>query len=204
MDLRVRRTLQLIQDAMIRLMGEQGFERTTVRDITERAMINRATFYLHYEDKYDLLQKMADGMLTELERSMELPPGFQSHELNMDEDSPPPSFVRQFEHLAAHAAFYRVMLGPMGQPGFAARMETTIREALYARSALARPDDRGLRVSRDMIIRYCTSAHLGIVMQWLEDGMPYTPQYMAMQLKRLHLLGPTRLSLAANAGAGPT
>lgn len=199
MDLRVKRTLQLIQDAMIELMGERGFERTTVRDITERAMINRATFYLHYEDKYDLLQRMADGMLAELSRSMELPTGFRPHELNMDEDSPPPSFVRQFEHLAAHNAFYRVMLGPMGQPGFAARMEAAIREALYARSALAQPNDRELRVPRDLIIRYCTSAHLGIVMQWLEDGMPYTPRYMATQLKRLHLLGPTRLSLAEDA-----
>lgn len=199
MDLRVKRTLQLIQDAMIGLMGEQGFERMTVRDITERAMINRATFYLHYEDKYDLLHKMADGMLAELTRSMELPPGFRPHELNMDEGSPPPSFVRQFEHLATHAAFYRVMLGPMGQPGFAARMEAAIREALYARSALAQPNDRELRVPRDLIIRYCTSAHLGIVMQWLEQGMPYTPHYMATQLKRLHLLGPTRLSLAPDA-----
>ncbi len=202
MDLRVKRTLRLIQDAMIGLMGERGFERTTVRDITERAMINRATFYLHYEDKYDLLQKMADGMLEELTRSMELPPGFRPHELNMDEDSPPPSFVRQFEHFAAHAAFYRVMLGPMGQPGFAARMEAAIREALYARSTLAQPNDRELSVPRGLIIRYCTSAHLGIVMQWLEEGMPYTPLYMATQLKRLHLLGPTRLSLAADARLG--
>jgi len=196
MDLRMRRTLQAIRDAMIGLMNEKGFEHTTVKDITERAVINRATFYLHYQDKYDLLARMADESLQELVQAMQLPADFQAEQMNMDADVPPASFIRQFEHLAANAVFYKVMLGPRGLPGFSARLEAVIRDALYARLALAQPNDRLLAVPRDMIVRYCTSAHIGIVMQWLENGMPYSPHYMATQLKRLHMLGPTRIALS--------
>ncbi|WP_028549119.1 TetR/AcrR family transcriptional regulator [Paenibacillus sp. UNC451MF] len=194
-DLRVQRTLQLIRDAVISLMDEQGFDRTTVRDITARAMINRATFYLHYEDKYDLLKKIIDGMLHELKQTMALPVSFSAEQFNMNAETPPESFVRQFEHLAANALFYKVMLGPNGAPGFAGRMEQVIQEALFERQTLAQPNEQQLSLPRELIIRYATSAHIGLMKHWLENNMPYSPHYMATQLKRLHLLGPTRLSL---------
>lgn len=194
-DLRVQRTLQMIRDALISLMDEQGFDRTTVRDITSRAMINRATFYLHYVDKYDLLNKLVDGMLDELKKTMQLPDDFTANQLQLNTEAPPVSFIRQFEHLAAHASFYKVMLGPHGAPDFAGRMEQAIQDALFARQTLAQPNEQQLSLPRELIIRYATSAHIGIMKHWLEADMPYSAAYMAKQLNRLHLLGPTQLSL---------
>jgi len=54
-DPRVIRTRQLIQDAFTSLVREKDFKAITVRDITEKATINRATFYAHFTDKYELL-----------------------------------------------------------------------------------------------------------------------------------------------------
>jgi AcrR family transcriptional regulator len=54
-DPRVIRTRQLIQNAFRSLNLEKDFKKITVRDITERATINRATFYAHFTDKYELL-----------------------------------------------------------------------------------------------------------------------------------------------------
>ncbi|MDK2980162.1 MAG: hypothetical protein PWQ55_509 [Chloroflexota bacterium] len=55
-DPRVKRTQALIQQAFGELLAEKGFPSITVKDITERAEINRATFYAHYTDKYALLE----------------------------------------------------------------------------------------------------------------------------------------------------
>jgi AcrR family transcriptional regulator len=55
LDLRVRRTRRLLQQAFEELMREKSFKALTVQDITERAMVNRATFYDHFDDKYALL-----------------------------------------------------------------------------------------------------------------------------------------------------
>lgn len=57
-DPRVLRTRKLIQDAFIELANEKGFDAVSVKDITERATINRATFYAHYEDKFALLTEL--------------------------------------------------------------------------------------------------------------------------------------------------
>ncbi|MCQ6560255.1 TetR/AcrR family transcriptional regulator [Paenibacillus mendelii] len=192
-DPRIKRTLLLIRDALISLMEEKGFDHVSVRDLTARAQINRATFYLHYQDKYDLLDKVVNEMLEEFSTTIQLPPAFEAEDFCLDSDMPPPSFIHQLEHIASNAAFYKVMLGANGLPGFAGRMEQALRDALYHRSSLAQPHDVQLKVPREMIIRYATSAHLGLIMHWLEHDISYTPKYMATQLKRLHMLGPTNL-----------
>ncbi len=57
-DPRVKRTRQLLQQAFLELFQEKGFASITVQDIAERATVNRATFYAHYEDKYALMDAM--------------------------------------------------------------------------------------------------------------------------------------------------
>jgi AcrR family transcriptional regulator len=54
-DPRVKRTRKLIVDAFFSLMAEKSLHAISVQDIAERATVNRATFYLHFEDKYALM-----------------------------------------------------------------------------------------------------------------------------------------------------
>src|SRR5512147_2877586 len=55
LDPRVKRTRNLILRAFESLLAEKGFETISVQDVTDKAQINRATFYAHFEDKYALL-----------------------------------------------------------------------------------------------------------------------------------------------------
>lgn len=55
-DLRIRRTRQLLRDAFMELLAEKDFQSVTVQDIAERANVNRTTFYDHFVDKYALLE----------------------------------------------------------------------------------------------------------------------------------------------------
>lgn len=65
-DLRIRRTQKAIREAFFSLIEERDFEHITVKDITDRAMISRNTFYLHYSDKYDLFNKICDELMRTL------------------------------------------------------------------------------------------------------------------------------------------
>lgn len=62
-DPRILRTRKLIMDAFIDLSSKKEFKDITVKDITNEAMINRATFYYHFEDIYDLLEKALSEVL---------------------------------------------------------------------------------------------------------------------------------------------
>ncbi|MFC4409030.1 TetR/AcrR family transcriptional regulator [Chungangia koreensis] len=63
-DLRVIRTRKLIMDSFIELSGRKEFKDITVKDLTEEAMVNRATFYYHFQDIYDLLEKALSEVLS--------------------------------------------------------------------------------------------------------------------------------------------
>ncbi|MDM5330033.1 TetR/AcrR family transcriptional regulator [Neobacillus sp. CF12] len=68
-DPRVLRTRRLIMDSFIELSAKKEFKDITVKDITTEAMINRATFYYHFEDIYDLLEKaLSEVLLVNLNR----------------------------------------------------------------------------------------------------------------------------------------
>ena len=62
-DRRRRYTLSVIREAFFALLAEVGFAKMTVADICRRADINRGTFYLHYEDKFALLDALIDEAL---------------------------------------------------------------------------------------------------------------------------------------------
>jgi AcrR family transcriptional regulator len=69
LDPRVKRTRSLIMAAFEELLPGKGFQSLTVQDITDKAEINRATFYAHFTDKYDLLdQSIRQTFRQELEK----------------------------------------------------------------------------------------------------------------------------------------
>ena len=71
LDPRVKRTRQLLEQAFMDTLREKGFQTVTVQDITERAGVNRATFYAHFQDKYALLDySIRQGFLQEIEKRM--------------------------------------------------------------------------------------------------------------------------------------
>ena len=57
-DPRVMRTRHLLLDAFVVLVKKKDFMSISVKDITEYAQVNRATFYAHFQDKYDILEYM--------------------------------------------------------------------------------------------------------------------------------------------------
>jgi len=81
-DPRVRRTRAMIRQSFMDLLAVHDFEDITVQDIVDRAELNRATFYNHYQDKYELLDATMADLFAETLASW-IPPGanFQGAEL---------------------------------------------------------------------------------------------------------------------------
>jgi AcrR family transcriptional regulator len=160
-DLRIRRTRKLLQQAFIELTVEKGFAALTVRDITERAMVNRSTFYRHYLDKYDLLEEYLNEI----------------YELTASQDAPGP--LNLLKHIQQLADFYRVMLGPKGDPLFVQRFLQNIemRFRSFSPQALPGPGTDALPV--DLRLSCVAYAGLGAITWWLEQEQPCSPDQIA-------------------------
>ncbi|MCI5552855.1 MAG: TetR/AcrR family transcriptional regulator [Tenericutes bacterium] len=75
-DLRIMKTKKALYQSLIQLMKEKTFEEIRVSDICELALINRSTFYAHFDDKYELLydyiKDLKNDLKTELSKNKEI------------------------------------------------------------------------------------------------------------------------------------
>ncbi|MBW7477225.1 TetR/AcrR family transcriptional regulator [Paenibacillus oenotherae] len=183
-DRRVRRTQGMIIDAFLSLCQEKEFGDIIIKDITERANVNRSTFYAHYEDKEDLLNRITNEKLSALTRlSRE-----QATPYEPGPDTLDPYYVALFEHLADNKLFYSVILGKMNNTLFADKMTAAIRESLHIRISSMNKEQK-LLVSLDILLDYASFSIQGILTKWLAQQSIHSPRHMALQLTRLSLLG---------------
>ena len=180
-DLRVRRTHKLLWEALMAELAERAFAEITVQDICERAMVHRTTFYKHYADKYDLLERGMRQMFDSLVGDEEhLPPRAYSVE------NPPPYFVRLFEHAAQHQQFYRLMLSGEGIGRFQKLVKDYIAEAAAGKMGNSPPTSQRLAVPLEMHAHFMAGATLSLLGWWLENSMPFSPHQMAQFLISPH------------------
>ncbi len=71
MDLRVKKTLKEIRMAFLDLVQERSIEKITVKKLCETAMINKTTFYAHYNNINVLIKEIEDEFVTNLTCNME-------------------------------------------------------------------------------------------------------------------------------------
>ncbi|WP_340372897.1 TetR/AcrR family transcriptional regulator C-terminal domain-containing protein [Peribacillus sp. FSL E2-0218] len=186
-DRRIIRTKRMIRDALTHLMEEKGFERITVRDLTEKADINRGTFYLHYQDKYDLLKKSEDEIIQEMKEFFkELKPKMLVDSQLLNDPIP---LVKLFEYIKENAQFMKLILGPKGDPAFQVRIKQFMRTN-FLEKAMKNLNHESLLVPIEHLMAYVTSAHLGVIQYWLENGMQQPPQEMASTLIKISYYGP--------------
>lgn len=182
-DPRVARTRQSLQEALLALARERALDEITVADLTERAGVNRSSFYQHYSDKETLLADALDAVLDDL--------GAQLAHLeptSITETVPPAALAGYLAHIDANAAVYRRVLGDQGSAVVAARMRARIKEVAHAAVAQA----SGPRTSEppiDVLAAGLTGMAIGVVQAWLERD-PRPPVETVVDWVWRMLLGP--------------
>ncbi len=191
-DLRIRRTHHFLQEAIIELVTEKGFDAITVGDIAERAMINRATFYRHYQDKYDLVVRIFEETANHLVEKMK--PFYEDSDPGEKEENILEIWVQFFEHVAQHARLYRAMLGKNGSPWFAARMrEHIIKLLLDKEKSWKQLVESGQQVDpavpKALPAVQFSHVLIGTIVWWLESEKSYTPRQLAIWFWRFAFAG---------------
>ena len=201
-DLRIRRTHKFLQEAMIDLITEKGFDAITVGDIAARAMINRATFYRHYQDKYDLVAKIFEETANHLVENMKPLP---KDPRPIASENPPQVWIQLFEHVAEHARLYRAMLGKNGSSWFAARMREHAIKLILERERQREHSVRPMQqidpaMPRELPVIQLSHVLIGTIVWWLKSERSYTPRQMATWFHRFAFHG----YLAARGYEAPT
>ena len=185
-DRRIIRTREVIYETVISLLSEKEFSRISVKDITNQANISRSTFYAHYQDKYDWLDKTVQEKLSELKESlMKSMPNHGNDQSSLEMADP--YYNSFFENIATNQKFYHTMFTKIKSEEFLQNLYKVIRENLYLRISSMSKEQR-LLVPLDIWLDYSSSSIIGITKVWVEKNMIYSPHYMALQLTRLAMV----------------
>lgn len=182
MDRRKKRSRNLLGLALLELVREKKFEQITIQDITDRADLNRATFYLHYGSKEELLADSLEAYFDELVQQI------STKTMNKPIWENPEADEMVFNHVAEHADLYRVLLGENGLGYVINRVIDYIAQysELQLRMGL------GTAVPQapiEIMARHVAGSLYAIITWWLMNDMPYTPQQMAQMSTRLCVTG---------------
>lgn len=179
-DRRIVRTKEAIHQAFLEAFAKKEFERITIQEIAERANVNRATVYLHFVDKYDLLDQCIDDQLNKMLRSCKF--GKLTQQKAADPEETVESLKAVFEYFADHFVFFSAMLASQKTSLFREHLLKIIGDTIRRQIDL-----RGINRELDpeMLIRFMASAFVGTVEWWIVNRMPHSPQAMAKQQTEL-------------------
>jgi AcrR family transcriptional regulator len=191
-DRRKRRTRALLRKALMELIVEKGFDAISVQEIAERADVSRATFYLHYADKEELLSKSMQEVYDELVERAEASSPSHDDVLNAIASGDHERFCdpTDFRHVAEHADFYRVLLSEKGVASFNVMVHDYLARLLQEQlclpihSANVEP-----RLPSEMVAHAIAGAQIGVINWWLTRGQQHTPEDMARMFYMLNAFG---------------
>lgn len=173
-DRRIVKTQEALKKAVIDLMSEKNFDDITIQHIADRANVNRGTIYLHYQDKFDLLDKLIEAHLNELVEMDEWA-------CKMDWND---ALVPYFEYFERNYLFFSTMLASKGAPSsFRTRLLASFMEGF--RGEIDRESGRNTDMNDEVLLQYAGTAYVGIIEWWIKNGMPHPPQVMAKQVGTL-------------------
>ena len=170
-DRRVRKTRRQLRECLITLLKEKKVQDITVRELTDMADLNRGTFYLHYKDVFDLLEK------TEAELQEDFNQLVCKHDAVDLKRRPSVIFNEIYSLVYDNADLIEILLGENGDLSFVNRLKQLIREkCLKDWMEVFRS---GNAAAFDAFFSFIVSGCIGLVQYWLQTGLKETPEQMA-------------------------
>ena len=193
LDRRIRKTRRVIRQCLTELLKTKRIQDITVREISEKADINRGTFYLHYRDIFDLMEQIENELLEELEDVLN---HFKASDLL---SNPARVFTRVFQLVKENSDMVSILIGQNGDINFVNRLKDIVREkCLKDWMELFRPGAGGgrqtSRSSQNTLLddsafeayySFTVTGCIGLVQYWLDSGLKETPEQLASLVEQI-------------------
>ena len=177
-DLRVIKTRKLIYQTLLELMKEKTFEEIKVSDICSKAMINRSTFYAHYEDKYELLVDFLSNLKEEFARELS-----ESCKENLSIREYYIRLISLFlDHIDSKRDIYNSIMVNNRSSIMMDILLSVVNDDILKRF---KENDINLKVPTEVISKFYLGGVINIGMEWLSNSNKYTKEEILDYLELL-------------------
>ncbi|MEM7116825.1 MAG: TetR/AcrR family transcriptional regulator [Chloroflexota bacterium] len=179
LDRRVKRTRALLNNALMQLIREKGYDNVTIEDITERANLGRTTFYLHYQSKDDLLLDHHDEFILRMDL------GVLSREQLLGNE-PQPGMVSFLQQISQAKLIYQAFTQTRDAEFIMRNVRERAVQNLTASLEQAFPDTAST-LPLDVLTRYIVDAQFSLIDWWIRSRTPYEPLELATMMHQMRV-----------------
>lgn len=197
MQKRQTSTKKDIRKTFIDLLNTKGFENLTVSDIARGSKINRGTFYLHYVDKYDLMEKLEMEVIYDLKQIMLLDSDMNSINQNKPIDLIPYNLiVNALYYIKDDFSFVSALSGKGGDHNFPGLIKDVLKETIQAKIdtfdhfQFSKKD-----IPEEYAIEILLSGIIAIILVWIHKGGIESPEEIGRMIELTKTLSPNDLLL---------
>ncbi len=174
-DGRVRYTKMIIRESLIDLMHKKPLAKISVTEICKTAGINRATFYAHYSDPFDLLASIENDIMADIGAGLES--AFCPDVTNIQV-----MLKWVFEYVQINADICTVLLSDTSDTSFLMQVVSMLQERFVESWASARSVTEE---DAEYLFTFAAIGSVGLLRKWLQEGMKKTPDEIAEMVMKL-------------------
>ncbi|HKM00056.1 MAG TPA: TetR-like C-terminal domain-containing protein [Mobilitalea sp.] len=176
-DRRVKYTKMVLKESFINLLEKKEISQVSIKELCEDADINRATFYAHYSDQYDLMRKIEHELLDNI--------NVQLSELDQYDDMNAVLTVEKiFEYIRENSKLCRLLLSDRGDFSF----QKQIMILVYDKIITELTDNNMItKEDAEYVYSFTISGCVGLVQKWLDEDMKKSAHFMAEMVIKLTL-----------------
>lgn len=167
-DRRVRKTKRALQEGLAELLLETNLRKITVRELTDKVDIHRATFYAHYKDIYDLYEQIENTVFDELSKIIVRDPSHKYDDI----------FKVIIDYIHSNSKICRMFISKNGNHSFYNRISTFLEEQYFD---IWKYETNQIAVTEELqfLIKYHIQGCLAIVSRWAESNYSYPKDKLA-------------------------
>lgn len=188
MDQRVRLTRNLLENALVQLMQDQHISKISIRALCDVADINRSTFYVHYTDQYDLLNKVEQEVLDNLNKYLSKQDLDETHPMSVQ------VLTRVLDYAKENVALFKALLSENCDFAFQ-------KDLMELAQVISAQQNQSLDArTQDYIKTFCLSGAISMLQKWLHDGTYESPAQMAEFVIQIIYYGISGIKKDASSG----
>lgn len=171
-DARVRYTRMIIEKSFLELLKEKPVSKITVTELCSKAQINRATFYKHYLDIPDLLEKLEEELFNQI-REM-----FRNQAVDMEIN-----LMEMMNYTKREWERFMALGSDNGDPNLMMKTFLICYENAYPLLEQSMPGLTEAR--RQMLFHFMSQGAGGILTWWIKNGMKEDPDLVVRMIMKL-------------------
>ncbi|MDR0501099.1 MAG: TetR family transcriptional regulator C-terminal domain-containing protein [Coriobacteriales bacterium] len=179
--MRKTKTTQYLTTALISLIQKKEVSHITVKELCQSAQINRATFYIHYNNIQDFLSQLISNVVVEMTLLLDKN---NRYAVLLHSANPTEKYCVAIQYVLDNADFFRAMFSNNGPADF---QELLVTEGYNQLVEVLRPLQASFedKIELDILANFIIHAELGSLNHYVRNNMKYSALYMSQQILTL-------------------